>query len=362
MKTVLLIGAGATRGEALSRGASKAQRPPLDGDFFELSEQHGLQAHRSRVDAFVREHFDRHIFRHPRPTMEEVFGLVYASTLVRPVPEQASSAFSSLCRIYAGVLASTTNWLSPTRKGPLCRLLHGVLSEGNVTILTFNQDIVIEKALRLLSDKDNSPAVWYPKTGYGLDFAGYTSPTRGGDTLANPSQPPVSNPIVLKPHGSLNWYARTLRDDRVLSQLRKDQKMFCTLRLALQTSMKHTTGKGQGRRRWHTWPIIVPPIFEKGTFLSAAFESLWQKAWDALIQADRIVVYGYSFPPADAQSRSFFLRAAAKRRTSPVLVTINPDMVAAQRAQEIFSPPIHLLSASVATYLRDATATALTAA
>ena len=140
MKTVLIIGAGATRAEAESQSASRKQRPPLDGDFFELAIlREGMKTHRDRIHSFVKEHFGVDVFQNPRPGMEEIFALVYSSTSITPLPAGVKNSFSSLCRLYAKVIEETTNWIVPTTKGPLCRLIRTAAISGPTSIITFNQ-------------------------------------------------------------------------------------------------------------------------------------------------------------------------------------------------------------------------------
>jgi len=356
MKTVIIIGAGATRAEAESQSASREQRPPLDGDFFELAMlRDGMKTHRDRIHGFVKEHFDVDIFQSPRPGMEEIFALVYSSTSITPLPAGVKNAFSSLCRIYAKVIEETTNWIEPTTRGPLCRLIRSTVNSGQTSIITFNQDIVIEKSLDILTKAD-CPISWQLDGGYELSFAGITSPSGELDGehyfLPNKSLTDI-NPVLLKPHGSLNWYAKTLKKDTVLSQLQPTHKINCTRRRELVTTMQYTSENKSGRTTWYTWPIIVPPILEKGSFLGNALDSIWDAAWNALVDADRIIVYGYSFPNADAQSQTFFKRASAQMKKRPLLISINPDLMASYHAANIFHPAAQMSCDNVRTYLSN---------
>ncbi len=353
MKTVLIAGAGATRAEAMSRGATSKQRPPLDTDFFQCSELQGLEGHRSRIGDFTQENFGLQLFRPPRPRMEEVFSHVYTSTSITPIPSGAKAAFGSLCRLYATVIANTTNWLQPSRKGPLCRLIHDLAKDGDLEIVTFNQDVIIEKALQVLTEAERSAVEWYPDDGYEMSFEKLTFP-RGPAPVFGKGGSRSSQVTLLKLHGSLNWFAKTVKQDKVLSSLSPSQKIFCTRRLNLSTEMTYTqpTQSGLGRKKWYTWPIIAPPVVDKGAFLGRALASVWRRAWDALVGAERIVVYGYSFPDADMQSRTFFLRAANSQSRHPVLVTLNPDVNSAVRAAQIFVPHVHVIASSVRDYLK----------
>lgn len=354
----MVVGAGSSRAEAKAQNAKVEARPPLDTDFFRLSKKHaGLETHRKTVQQFVSQHFGMDCFAHPQPRMEEVFSLVYTCSLGSPVPAGARDAFFSLCRIYVTVIANTTNGIDPTRKGPLCRLLYAALADGETTVLTFNQDILIEKALHVLASSPG-PASWFPNTGYAMSFQAFTNP-RGGVghgatfSLAPGGSAPTSSPVVLKPHGSLNWFVKT-RDKNAIPTTFKAQKINCTRRRQLSAEMTYTTGKGKGRRRWYTWPIIVPPVLEKGAFLGAALADVWQHAWDQISMADRVILYGYSFPETDAQTRAFFLRAGKAMSKRPLLITINPDATAALKSANVFRPRAHLVCRSVADLLRDA--------
>lgn len=356
MKTVIIIGAGATRAEAESQGASREQRPPLDGDFFELAMLRAdMKTHRDRIHGFVKEHFDVDIFQSPRPGMEEIFALVYSSTSITPLPAGVKNAFSSLCRIYAKVIEETTNWIEPTTRGPLCRLIRSTVNSGPTSIITFNQDIVIEKALDILTKAD-SLITWQLDGGYKLSFAAVTSPSGELDAenfFLRKRGVTEINPVLLKPHGSLNWYAKTLKKDAVLSQLKPTHKINCTRRRKLFTTMQYTSDNNSGRKTWYTWPIIVPPILEKGTFLGNALDTIWDASWESLVEAERIIVYGYSFPNADAQSQTFFKRASAQMKHRPVLISINPDILASQHASTIFHPIAQLSCDNVRTYLSE---------
>ena len=94
----------------------------------------------------------------------------------------------------------------------------------------------------------------------------------------------------------------------------------------------------------------------KSTRYAAFFQSLKHQIqlYLPLVEADRILVYGYSFPSADAQSRTFFLRASASMVARPVLISINPDISSAPQAEELFRPRAHMFCGSVRDYLSEA--------
>jgi hypothetical protein len=117
--------------------------------------------------------------------------------------------------------------------------------------------------------------------------------------------------------------------------------------------MTFIKGKGSGRKRWYTWPVIVPPVFEKGPFITETLSPIWNTAYKEIKAAGQIIVFGYSFPQADQQGRSFFRRAIATNQEIKRLIVINPDVNAAVVANEIFSPPMLLATKDVTSYVNS---------
>jgi hypothetical protein len=111
------------------------------------------------------------------------------------------------------------------------------------------------------------------------------------------------------------------------------------------------SGKGTGRKNWHTWPVIVPPVYEKGPFITENLSPIWNAAHNAIRKTDKIIVFGYSFPQADQQSRSFFRRARVRNTNLKELVVINTDPSAALVANDIFTPPVLVTTSNVNSYV-----------
>ncbi len=89
------------------------------------------------------------------------------------------------------------------------------------------------------------------------------------------------------------------------------------------------TPKGTfGSKGITSMPLIIPPVQKKSyDFFGELFKKLWQRASAALVDADEIHVYGYSFPSTDVQSNELFKRAFMKRACVPSITIINPDFV-----------------------------------
>lgn len=127
-----------------------------------------------------------------------------------------------------------------------------------------------------------------------MNFSDITAPT--GSLSKNLFKENNNNKTVvkvLKMHGSLNWYTRTTKRDNVPSKLTNSKSIYCTKRIKLVSDMTYTTGNSLGRKHWYTWPIIVPPIFEKGSFMGKILSNVWQAAFESIKNAENIFIYGY---------------------------------------------------------------------
>jgi hypothetical protein len=90
---------------------------------------------------------------------------------------------------------------------------------------------------------------------------------------------------------------------------------------------------GQGRTRWETWPVVVPPVYAKQA-LRSAVQVAWTDARAALEAADRVVFFGYSLPGVDIEAEKLMERALAKSAT-PWIDVVNPASASAARFADV---------------------------
>ena len=114
MKVAILVGAGATLAEALSRRHARDRLPPLDTTFFELCRRarfgvrapvRGYMTLRYGLDPF------QGSFR-----MEEVFNYIYSDAFSGSPPAGCLDAYWALLQMYRAALARTTNILAGTSR------------------------------------------------------------------------------------------------------------------------------------------------------------------------------------------------------------------------------------------------------
>jgi hypothetical protein len=352
VRVILVIGAGASVAEALARHTKWGKdRPPLDMDFFARAKE---AAREPSLVRRVAEHAARvgHVnpFESLSPTsLEHYLGLLYFSLLHQPSAED-KAAYFDLLRLYNRELLSTTNWLIGRKRGPLEMLIRRELSQGadDLAIVTFNHDLLIENALASLPPRD-----------YGTRFCihhSYSLPddvsglfVKGSELWDRCSGEHNEVVRIFKLHGSLNWVftTRDLNPSLNLAQTKKKIEVLWLKRPRADLRVR------RGQRRFYLWPVVVPPIYEKQGFIRNHLQNAWDGATKALSRADRVLFFGYSFPPADHHARFFFEGLASTNEKLRHPIIINPDFHVAQTAREVLRAESVRSYGSLDAYLDD---------
>lgn len=152
-ETVLLLGAGASVADVATR--SLKSRPPLDKNFFQIAASARRDPRVFTVASYLRETYDIDILSSTEDSLEGVMARLYPDLFNPLLKDKSLVAFRALLQLFTDRLARTTNGLRATRKRLLYRILSRYLAEGTdpseITIITFNQDLQVEKTLELLS-------------------------------------------------------------------------------------------------------------------------------------------------------------------------------------------------------------------
>ena len=186
----------------------------------------------------------------------------------------------------------------------------------NVAIISFNWDLVLDKLL----------------FGEELSEISYGFPLQ-----------PFKRPVLIKPHGSLNWFeddlGKYLKSKLKFLLLQEDEEKVYAFR-------KFRAPKG---KREYT-PLIVPPVYLKN-FDRSVFRNLWRSCTTLLSTAHRVIFLGYSMSVADFHAQ-FIMRCGfhnqmdgelkgSGRRTptdAAEVTIVNPDRGAAERTRAIAGP------------------------
>jgi hypothetical protein len=270
--------------------------------------------------------------------MEQVFADVFYDFAENQGGGLSVDAYIDLVELYLRVLRETTNWLCTDnrRGGPVGRLLAECADASDeLTILTFNHDLVIENEI---FRRARLRARWCLDHGYGslADEMTVLSPGRGAavfslhrDALCGHTRPIR----LLKLHGSLNWAVR-LNSARPTANFlaggaNRQLHLLNRRQMGGREVYRHVTGR-RGRTQWRLWPVVVPPVYAKQA-LRGAIQPVWNDARHALENAERLVVFGYSLPHIDVEAEKLLERALARNSTITGIDLINPANAAAQR-------------------------------
>jgi hypothetical protein len=161
----------------------------------------------------------------------------------------------------------------------------------------------------------------------------------------------ISNhdPVILKPHGSLNWYSKA-----ALRNVKRENWIEIFKRKAAADSVAAFKKPRQiisfSGKRYS--PLVVAPSYLKD-FSKPVFEQLWRQCSEMIGQARRVVFIGYSLPEDDLQAR-FILRSGFYSQVDGILgvhgrlpptgssdvSVVNPDSSCLSRIKEIMNPGV----------------------
>ncbi len=351
MTTCLILGAGATLANALHFHGERmiAQNPPLDYTFFDKISALGITIPTELRAYAAGNGTDPFKLKQGQPglRMEEFFKDLFSDFQGASRGGRTALAYEQLIDVYIRVLRMTTDWMAEEgrRGGPIGRLIAAAPGNEDLTVMTFNQDLVIENEI---VKRARLQPRWCIEQGYGSMSARLEqSSVVGGATRglfpAHGTSCDHSTPItVLKLHGSLNWYVRMSGrhpSRAVLSGSGTTPQLHCTRRREVPHQLRFTrTGARSGRTRWYTWPVVVPPVHGKEVLIRNFVPEVWADAEAALRDAERIVFVGYSLPMLDVNAERLFKRSIAANTTADWIDVVNPSPDAAQRYAAIASP------------------------
>ena len=189
----------------------------------------------------------------------------------------------------------------------------------DAVIISFNWDLVLDQLL--LGDNLNA-------SGYGLSR-----------TLSE-------GPVLLKPHGSLNWFEKN--PGRFITD-KKRIRIFYRKRSTSVYAFREFRAPVSTTDREYP-PLIVPPVYSKD-FTKPVFATLWQNCTNFLSTASRVTFVGYSMPATDLHAQLIMrcgfdnqlkARLTRARRGSPArpaeVVVIDPNPETARRIRTMVGP------------------------
>lgn len=245
------------------------------------------------------------------------------------------------------------------------------------TVITFNYDCLIEAAIEIASgvtedipvefispksatftrevSNDELPYShfnWNRPLGYGVKFdrvqlhrAGISDYVDGERFYSHPRNE-LYPWHILKLHGSLNWF-RYLPFKSFKPASSENDASFEELKNEVVLVEGHWWFTSPPELDgWYIYPLIVTPTLYKQDYFrdpiyNRVLAPMWQEASESLIDCDKLVVIGYSFPPTDFQTKKLFLEAFSNSSVEELFV-VNPNTSVVQKVKELchFHKPI----------------------
>ena len=191
MAKVLIIGAGASHGH----GVEGVSKPPLANGFFNMPGRSHFENNYIDLFNYVQKAFNVDLHREPSVDIEQLFERIESGwTLSGYDFESAKSKFGMaiaclnpidmLCSYVVDVIYSSTKWIRENECPFHSKIAKQWLDDGD-TIVSFNYDLIIDISLK-------KSGLWDEQRGYGFN----------DEKIIDTD----SEILLLKPHGSLNWF------------------------------------------------------------------------------------------------------------------------------------------------------------
>ncbi len=372
-ETVYFLGAGANRGLTNPQG----QKPPLDGDFFQLLAAQGkalpnepiprgatVPHYKFRLNGnvppldqaseppniyWVYDFIQWFWHISPKDLASKPFSLEELHTFLQLERQEATKSKdvkkAKECLFIELVLEHRlSNYLSEfshkAKSDPEMVKFGEIVHKQKSTIITTNYDLIVEAVIDKAShsnsgatSKQSVPA-WTVNDSYAVRFS-------EGDDWNTKVPSKHTRPLMLKLHGSLNW--GSIVD--VMANVPKPEKGLLFYLKKEFTGGYLTLGK-QGKQQHLYKPLIVPMVLYKGEYLGhPAIQAAWKEARKELSKCQNLVVIGYSFPPTDFNVKKLFLEALYQRELKKLTI-VNPDTSVVQRIKDLthFQKPIIVCS------------------
>lgn len=348
MKTVIILGAGASR--APGNNKPMHSKPPLDADFFSIARAAGIAEHDKVVSSL------KNLVGDYSSTLTKSLEISASYLYLKAIDSSPGSiyhrGFLDLLSLINKTLARTTNNISLGPRSLLYRFLLGeikkVKSPSNLTIITFNYDLLAERTLYEIAKNNGDNYFCFPGC-YCLTDIASTPGIKGylGFGKENLDHKGVG---VLKLHGSLNWQSKHTSDSPnpgTMFSPKRAIHVMNSLKIANALSWKPR------KRRVYMKPIIIPPISGKRGMMHNSMRHLWSTAAKRLRKADRIVIAGYSCPPLDLEAR-ILLSENLRQNDMKKLYVIDPSGESAAKFIDLCGVNHSTIYSSLRDWVNDA--------
>ena len=225
-------------------------------------------------------------------------------------------------------------------------LIEELARRERTTFVSFNYDLILEHGIENVAPND-----WCATTGYGSAFPEFVEvevaskhvdhlSTRGGGAVGTlkshvTTRTSSDRMTILKPHGSLSWLCQFNGNYRFVGHPTHPV-------LSADERVAYLSGNNVQlleRPKGMPWPntgIFISPPTQK-----IPLPTILAQEEDAIVDADDVVIVGWSAPPTDRDQVSL-IQKAIKRRGRPfrsvTLIEFFPIRSQVRRMRELFAP------------------------
>lgn len=292
--TVVVLGAGASRSVSYARQGGNLS--PLDSDFFDLLRrlQH-LESNQEQARQWILEALPS-IGEGSRRSLERAFYTLHLRALMAAkLKAPVGYSVEDVVLRFVTSIDATLRAAHGTNTCDHHVALFNALTRNDV-ILSFNYDLVAERALR--SSVGELQDAFDPKI-YGFASDGE-----------------YDGPALLKLHGSSNW----ILEKNAFHVRTKTWSAF-------DDSPNYRAALGGNGTKF----AVFLPFWEKRVE-ARPWLQLWKHALSALRQVDRLIVWGYSLPTTDVRTELLFELGVGKRSIDLCLIDPSEQTRARWRA------------------------------
>jgi hypothetical protein len=344
----IVVGAGSTYSDAYDLSLPIDKRPPLDRGFFNNITNSQDRERVDRINEYFKENYGFDILDEENDAIENAMRYIYVDLFNLSLKEEAETAYNDLLFLYNKRIAETTNHLEPINELNLYKILEHFLSIGylpeNITFVTYNHDLQIEKILEELNQtgkfqRSSTLDVFPCYYQINIDKSAITKPNDPRNRIkifqANFRDSPTIK--IFKMHGSLNWYSFH-KGDRITheSLADVDRKIWLTQRKEINLDMRVTDRIAQGSK--FMFPIVVPPVIHKSEIFHDEIKQIWKHAEKALKSSHELLIFGYSCSPLDFESSNLFKRAIRNNIVLKKITIIDPSSEVLKRYVDLLNP------------------------
>ncbi len=291
---MIVIGAGASLAEALDhKPVRDREHPPLDATFFQRVKKYRASPLLERIEKQATALGIPDLAgSSPATRLESTCG----DTISRSVTTRLRRvrAYFEAIELYASEITVTTNWMmgrsglikKVTRRS--CAQAAGSASSASIATCwprTRSACSAQSSGVRLVPDW----CLWLQEA--------IADTCRPGRRIRRPvpqRRASGRNPLY-RMHGSINWVFKHRDRYPPADLVTKERELYLLNHQKLPQNRVLRIRPGAGRP-WYSFPLIVPPVYEKHAFIRRHLQEVWDGGTAALESATRVLFWGYRFP------------------------------------------------------------------